>query len=43
MQHARPITLHEALYVVALMWDYSLMYDWPWKHQYRRTGDLVKD
>ena len=23
MQHARPITLHEALYVVALMWDPS--------------------
>ena len=20
-------------YVVALMWDYSLMYGWPWKHQ----------
>ena len=23
MQYARPITLHEALYVVALMWDYG--------------------
>ena len=28
--------------VVALMWDYSLMYGWPWKHQYRRTSNLVK-
>ena len=24
-------------YVVALMWDYILMYGWPWKHQYRHT------
>ena len=29
-------------YVVALMWDYSLMYGWPWKHQYRHTSSLVK-
>ena len=28
--------------VVALMWDYSLMYGWPWKHQYRHTSSLVK-
>ena len=29
MQDARPITLHEAVYVVALMWDYSLiLYGW---------------
>ena len=25
MQHAQPIELHEALYVVALMWDCSLI------------------
>ena len=28
--------------VVSLMWDYSLMYGWPWKHQYQHTSSLVK-
>ena len=28
VQHARPITLHETLHVVALMWKYRLMYGW---------------
>ena len=38
--YMRPCNIH--VYVVALMWDYSLMYGWPWKHQYRRTDSLVK-
>ena len=44
MQHAQTITLHEALYVVALMWVYSLnvYMTGPWKHQYISVVYIVR-